>query len=936
MTQLDDVLQAVNNVDLVELVRSDMNLVARDDVLVGGRPNIVGESATFIVAPRTQTWRDIDSYREFALNYTTAGDAIDYVRRRDRVDFVEALKTLARVVGLRVRWKQLDGLQGWQERREVEELLTWAAFYFHNCLSIKDRSEIGPPLGIQGETFDHLMIGRPPSNAFDEMTEVLGISKKQALSTGLFNVVNKEITCVLDSKLTFPCWYEGRVTSIVGFDAEAGDRAYASSLRNAPKQRYVSNQLADQLFGEDSVIQDEKVIVAPTVLGAVLTTQRGLASVAPQLGVLRREDLRRLSAATQAAARNVFCDDDASLNAARYLLKLGREAHVMPGVDAATLEQLAAGAHRELLRAVDAAPPAEQYLWDRRRGPQAGDAPPPAARDVQFKGEVVENGGRYCVENKAGELTAISSFVIQPTRRIVVDGAEEVIEGNVVCDNGEVYHSRRFPPDAFMSNRGIQLVLKRPDLQWTGATSNLQGVLRLLARADVPRIVATRNLGYFESRQGPAWVWPGGTLIPADSDNALEVEYVDSDSGLAKNTRYAESDAEDVAEIASEVLPQLPLLNAAEVTLPIIGWFFAAPLRPRIQAECGGFPTLFVWGLQGSGKSSLLQDVFWPLVGVVSEPYSCVKTTFTLIKLLSTTNSVPVVLDEYKPKDMKTEQLNTLHRYIRSLYKREVQERGHQDQRVIALPLRAPLCLAGETRPSEPAIVERLITAVLDKSNLTKERIKTFKAVRKAETNRLAAPLIRWLLARDTKADIHKARRQADALIGDREIPPRVREHLAILQLGLNHYTGFSESLGVELPDLDYGGAFEAVLDDLVGSKGKGAKSSLDFFLEKLSTLAAIGKIKKGVHYAYQDHNVAFDLDVCLLAVDKNWSRLDEGERLDKKNLHALIRDNMKTGGYVKAKSELVTFRKAYRPRALVIDLEAAKEKLDLDGFSTE
>jgi tellurite resistance protein TerC len=53
--------------------------------------------------------------------------------------------------------------------------------------------------------------------------------------------------------------------------------------------------------------------------------------------------------------------------------------------------------------------------------------------------------------------------------------------------------------------------------------------------------------------------------------------------------------------------------------------------------------------------------VIWPLFGVTaSVPHSATETEFALIKLLSCTASVPVVLDEYKPSDMAKQRLNTV------------------------------------------------------------------------------------------------------------------------------------------------------------------------------------------------------------------------------------------------------------------------------------
>jgi hypothetical protein len=115
-------------------------------------------------------------------------------------------------------------------------------------------------------------------------------------------------------------------------------------------------------------------------------------------------------------------------------------------------------------------------------------------------------------------------------------------------------------------------------------------------------------------------------------------------------------------------------------------------------------------------------EVFWPLFGIVSaEPFSATETEFALLKLLSATNSVPVFIDEYKPFDMQRHRKNTLHRYMRRLYTGEVEEQGRADQTLVSYRLSAPLCLAGETRPIEPALVERILTANPDKNALQRD-----------------------------------------------------------------------------------------------------------------------------------------------------------------------------------------------------------------------
>ena len=61
-------------------------------------------------------------------------------------------------------------------------------------------------------------------------------------------------------------------------------------------------------------------------------------------------------------------------------------------------------------------------------------------------------------------------------------------------------------------------------------------------------------------------------------------------------------------------------------------------MKASFMKVTGAFPTLFVWGTQGSGKSSLCIDIMWPLFGVRdAEPYSATETEFALLKLLTST-----------------------------------------------------------------------------------------------------------------------------------------------------------------------------------------------------------------------------------------------------------------------------------------------------------
>jgi hypothetical protein len=239
--------------------------------------------------------------------------------------------------------------------------------------------------------------------------------------------------------------------------------------------------------------------------------------------------------------------------------------------------------------------------------------------------------------------------------------------------------------DAWNSKRNLLKVLRSVDLQWMGSDENVQGVLLLVAWRPVPIRTGTLNLGYLDADAGSRWVTPDGVLGPAGELADEDIVFVPSGASLYRRVAYRPPQDPAVEAAAAAVIlardpgPQCPRCGPA-----ILGRFFAVLLKPRIQEAFGHFRILMVWGSAGSGKSSIVMEVFWPLFGVVSaEPYSATATEFALLKLLSATNSVPVFIDEYKPFDMPRHRRNALHCYMRRLYTGEVKEQGRADQTLV-------------------------------------------------------------------------------------------------------------------------------------------------------------------------------------------------------------------------------------------------------------
>ncbi len=207
--------------------------------------------------------------------------------------------------------------------------------------------------------------------------------------------------------------------------------------------------------------------------------------------------------------------------------------------------------------------------------------------------------------------------------------------------------------------------------------------------------------------------------------------------------------------------------------------------------------------------------------------------------------------------------------------------------------------------------------------------------MRRQPLHQLAPGLIRFLLARDTNADLELAQRLVARLRGDAEIPVRLRTNLVAMVLGLLHFEEYAAHLGVQLPELDVGAAIRAICADLLESDGTAVKTGLDLFLEELSVLAARGIIVHGREYVHSDGRLALHFPSCHAAYAEHCRKIGfEGEVPDRKALRRQLEEAKRRGSYVLEIDAIITFNGSNdRRRAVLIDPEAVKASLAVDDF---
>jgi DNA primase len=373
-----------------------------------------------------------------------------------------------------------------------------------------------------------------------------------------------------------------------------------------------------------------------------------------------------------------------------------------------------------------------------------------------------------------------------------------------------------------------------------------------------------------------------------------------------------------------------------------LGWFFAAPFRPRIMASHGKFPILCVWGTQGSGKTSIIKDVFWPLAGIEpnTEPFSATATQFALLQQLSATSSVPVFIDEYKPRDMRESRVKDLIRYLRCLYNGEAASRGRPDQSLVYYILKAPVCLAGESAPSgDAALNERLISVSPNKNTLMTRGFQTaFQQLRRLPLGDLAAPYIQFALGRDTAADLERALSVTLAVLANAKdlqpIKDRCRHNLMVAIFGIMMFEEFAQSLGVQTPELDIDAVVPSCMSNTKDDDER-TKDAFDRFLEALAAYALMGALEEGRHYTMASGYLCIHLRSCyeVYLAERRRAGLDD-ETNGLSALRRIIYEKLEQGGYVVQMDRRVYLGKQF-VRTVAIEPEKVPESLDIDAFAS-
>lgn len=467
---------------------------------------------------------------------------------------------------------------------------------------------------------------------------------------------------------------------------------------------------------------------------------------------------------------------------------------------------------------------------------------------LERNGKIISQAAR---EDAPPVIKTLASFTIEPRMRITLEGESELLD--TVLKIGEADYSCLFKREAWNSKRQFLAALPSVDLQYYGTDRDTQAVLAMVTSEELPIRQGTTILG----RNGNLWVLRDGIISQGGWVENPGLVYIPSEVEFDRRVHYPTP--EDETGLIRQVIPQLLMLNEGKIIFPVLGWFFATPFVPEIRRRLRHFPLLVLWGTHGGGKSSLL-SFLWELFGVKSELFSSTETAFTFLRLFSGSSTIPILIDEFKPFNMKEDETRLLIRFLKRLYDGEIEHRGRPDLSLVAYHLQAPTAIVGEVTPIalESAMVERVIQVNLNPDTLSPQSlyVKAFNELASLDLAGFALPYIRWSLGANLDDLMAEARGLLPPTL--REVPPRVRDNALVMTSGLVALKRFASQYGVEIADEAFrAGVKESISELLVELFERGAHEEigLTIFLETLATLAQTGRIKHGVHYTTDDIN---------------------------------------------------------------------------------
>lgn len=483
-----------------------------------------------------------------------------------------------------------------------------------------------------------------------------------------------------------------------------------------------------------------------------------------------------------------------------------------------------------------------------------------------------------------------------------------------------------------------------------------------------PHRAGTEFIGLTDDKS--EWVTPTGTLKSNGWSDDPDTEFYskggsdDETGALAQKWQLYPEDGSDYDEDEVRRICELIWQTRKHARgLPILGWFYAAPLKPYIHDWEGEFNILLVHGDTGSGKTSTIQP-YWEMFGADANPFSASDTGFTIEKHMAESCGLPVWMDEYKPADIPDYKLDRLHRRLREVTRERVLSKGTANLDEVTFKMRAPVVISGEQKFGEVAVRRRAIMTNVTQTatNPGTETVEAYGELTGTsytdadgveqypsgyDLSQHALAYYQFILQRDEdelRESWQTAYEQTATMLQDLSVTVENTEFqgLQTVVFGVALFRMFANEMGVDEENVPTNSQLKDALLHVVQNIGKEGqrREHADEFLELLTLAATSNYLEEGVHHrivnstSHEKDMLAIHMPTAFAQVKKymrdsnvegEYTALSKNDYLDSFGNKAEAAD-----------SYVVETNKRVRgiengPKAVFIDPDAATDKLGHD-----
>ena len=405
-------------------------------------------------------------------------------------------------------------------------------------------------------------------------------------------------------------------------------------------------------------------------------------------------------------------------------------------------------------------------------------------------------------ENSMRNLTTFTFTPHTEVRELESDGQglretqRKAMLGTLVDDMGTKFEDFMFPESAWGSRKELISLTKGHGTSTVHCSdAEVQKLLRAvigLAGSELEKMTRTPVCGIIleETKRGivPHYIEASGSYTQHNLPSRFQYSGDRNKSPDLLSESYPFIDDEELEQTFVHLLR----VNTPEVVAPVLGWTVACHFREQIQMETSQFPLLNLSGSSSAGKSSLaflvllLSGMDYGKGDFVNTEVS---TIYPLIKEVTSSTTVPRLIEEVNPSMMPFQIYNKVLGILKASWNRAGIPRGTisgKEVRVTTDQVSSPIVFTSEQAPTMPAVKTRSVEVKLTGKALRDPNyVSNYKKAMKTRKSllRMAKALVTKSL--NTSNDAVMQRLESfDSMVPD-SIGPRPKFGIQVVLFGL-------------------------------------------------------------------------------------------------------------------------------------------------------